>query len=339
MKQKLGQFKSLKFPPELGTEQVPNFVRFEPKEFRFGGITSTKGNKFAFSGPSSNSGIAGPAGERGNNINLNGGLEGLVDGVMGTLSNVAKQTVGGVMDQLNQVGWGEVFGFKVGGAAGKFKVKIGDFSKSLEIGKDTTVTKGSINLFLPLGLQATTSIGYGAEELGGAGFTAAQSARDSNVSISDMGAVAFQETKKFLTDNALGKAVEVGKGLAANNFSYQIFEGVGHRTFGYEFRMIPRDEQDAVDIKTICDTFKYWALPARSADFETLYFEIPCMWDITYLKEGNEITFLDKPKECFLTDVGVNYNETAGQTFHQDGSPMEVRLSLKFVEIEPEFRG
>ena len=341
MKQKLGKFESLKYPPELGTDEVPNFIRFVPKEFRFGGITSTKGNKFAYSGPKSNYGIGGPTNaSAGNNIDLTGGLDKLVDGVVGSLANVAKQTVGGVMDQINQIGWGEVFGFKLGEMArGKFKIKIGDFSKSLEVAPDTTVSKGSINLFIPAGLRSQTDIGYGAEELGGAGFQAAQAARDSTVSVSDMGAVAFQEVKKFLTDNALGKAVEVGKGLAANNFSYQIFQGVGHRTFTYEFLMVPRDEKESVDIKRICDTFKYWALPAKSADFETLYFEIPCMWDISYHKLGNEIDFLEKPRECFLTSVGVSYNENALVHFHQDGSPGDVRLSLTFVEIEPEFRG
>ena len=340
-KQKLGTFESLKYPPELGTDEVPNFVRFEPKEFRFGGITSSKGNKFAFSGPQSSYGIQGnnPVGN-GNSIDLTSGLDGLVDGVVGSLANVARQTVGGVMDQISQIGWGEALGFNLGKyAKGKFKVNIGDFAKSLETAQDMTLAKGSINLFMPSGLGSSTSISYGAAELGGAGFAAAQASANNSASISDMGAVAFQEVKNFLSDNAYAKSIEVGKGLAANNFSYQLFEGVGHRTFEYSFLLVPRDPQEAVDIKKICDTFKYWALPARSAQFETLYFEIPCMWTISYFKGANENNFIEKPKECFLTGVDVKYNENSLMTFHQDGSPGDVTLSLQFVEIEPEFRG
>lgn len=341
-KQKLGQFESLKYPPELGTDEVPNFIRFEPKEFRFGGITSSKGNKFAYSGPKSNYGIQGPNAAPGgsNNIDLTNGLDGLVDGVVGSIANVAKQTVGGIMDQVNQVGWGEVLGFNLGKyAKGKFKINIGDFGKSLEAAPDTVSTKGSINLFMPASLKSETSIGYNGEELGGAGMAAAGASRDNNLSISDMGAVAFQEIKGFLTDNAYGKAVELGKGLAANNFSYQLFQGVDHRTFQYDFTMVPRDPKEAVEIKRICDTFKYWALPARSAEFETLYFEIPCMWSIAYYRKGNEMDMIEKPRECFLTVVSVSYNENSQQYFHEDGSPGDVTLSLQFVEIEPEFRG
>jgi len=334
---KSSQKSRLKFPPEIGSDDVPNYIRFAAKKFVFGGAISSSEAKNSFKPQVFQS--KGSTNASGGSINLNKSFGEIVDGIEDTVGNIVNQNIDQITRQISSIDFSEAFTFGNSFFKGKLKINPKDYQDSLNIKKDTVQGVSSIYLFMPGGLTANTGLDYSAEELGGSGMAMAQkSAAGGRLSMGDMGTMAGTKLVEAANELSVTKAVMAGQGLATNNFSYQMFNGVQHRSFDYEFVMVPRDEQEASDIKKICDEFKYWALPKRSSDFEGLFFEIPCMWNIEYFKKGNKIVYLDQPRDCFLTAVNVSYNELAGNKFMQDGSPMDIKLSLSFVEIEPEFR-
>ena len=330
--------KIYRFPAEVSSEEVPNYIRFEAKEFVFGGSTSRYAAKNNFR---PQTGLESATSQNPvNNIDLTGGLSGVVDGLEDSIAGIAKQAVGGIIGQFKSLDISEIFSFANSFLKGKLKLNPRDLTDNLVINDDKVTGKVVINMYMPPGIVAQTGLDYGAEDLGAGGVAVANGAKQAglNVSANDVGQVVVDEAKKFFNDNALIKAAQVGSGIAQNNFSYQIFNGVQHRSFTYDFTMVPRNEAEAVEIKKICDQFKYWSLPARSSNFEALYYEIPCIWTIGYYRQGNKMKYFDSPRECFLTSVNVAYNELSSNKIMEDGSPMDVKLSISFVEIEPEFR-
>lgn len=331
MAKKFGDFKSLRFPQEVSTNEVPNYIRFEPKKFKFGGTLSSSDRSHSpsvtapqYSAPRTNSASQGSGAWD---------LSASIDGLSKSITN----TVNGLVQGLSSG-----FGFdlpldKTFGVLGKFNLDPTKLTEQVKTQPDSVQSQGSINLYMPKEIYAKTSLNYGAEELGTVGVKVAKNASVEGIT-NAMPEALGQKLKDFANDQAIVKAFEVGQGITANNYSYQIFNGVNHREFSYSFQLVPRNEKDSLDIKEICDTFKYWALPSRTTRYDLLYYEVPAIWEITYMKGSSEIQFLDSPKECFLQSIEVSYGANSSMKLFEDGAPMEVTLTMSFVEIEPEYR-
>ena len=144
--------------------------------------------------------------------------------------------------------------------------------------------------------------------------------------------------KNFLSTGNKKSIIGIATGQVANNFSFQVFNSVLHRQFNYSFRMMPKDNNESKIIKNICDKFLYFMLPSRTNVGGLGYYEVPCQWDISYMRQGDKLQYHQQPKACFLQNVDVQYGGDTQNSLFNDGAPMEVTLTLQFVEIEPLYR-
>lgn len=335
---KLGTFKSLRFPSELGTDEAPAYIRFTPQQVKYGGTTGLNGvNSPSVSGGSRSSYLAGSAGNPFEQIAQQ------VGGVIDSFANGASQAVSAISNVFDTASLSSSvsnLGKILSGT-----VRIGNFQLNFgqKTNPDELFSLGSISLFLPNTLSTGSSVDYGATELGGIG-SAVTRQLESGVDKIDVGGLASGMVQDLMTLSDKQVAVNaMSTGLVANNFSYQIFNGVPHRNFEYEFKMVAKSENESVSIRDICDSFLWYMLPARvqqGAGTTSLHFyEVPCQWKIEYLKQGNRLEYHQQPFACFLTSVNVDYG-SGGESAatYTDGAPIEVSLKLSFVEIEPIYR-
>lgn len=365
----VGSFQSLRFPEDVGTENVPVYVRFEPKEVIFGGISSEGSNRIFNSGGSvfaNNSGtsVTGTRVSSGNNIfspTLNASLGpfnvsirnpigGLVDSLISGAENAISRLTNGLVTANITTSLGVLNRSVTGRVDASGAISV---SQNIRVNPNSSFTTGSINLFLPHNLSTLSSVDYGPVEFGGAGqqlLSNAEAALNSgglgnlmsNASGQGIGQALSGIFAGVMADYArsndkLRGGLAILEGIVANNFSYQIFNKVKHRNFDYTFKMIAKNENESTEIKRICDMFLFYMLPTR-LDGPFSFYEIPCMWEIQYMMGSNPLQFHQQPKNCFLTDVIVKYGGESKSAVYNNGAPLEVELTVKFVEIEPLYR-
>ena len=331
-------FGNLRYPANVGTSHsYPNFIRFEPSVINYGGSESLKtGSNPVGAGNQSSSAIGGSLGDSISSFTD------AVETLEGGIQSVAKGAVQAV-DNFRQFG-NAIINSDVN-AIGRFiqgTVKI--FGQDLELGvktlKDTKHSAGSINMFLPFELRSNASVDYATAQLGGLGTAAVDVF--SNIDQTGIGEATEKllpgAVQDFLAQGNKKAILGVATGQVANNFSFQVFNAVLHRQFNYSFRMMPKDSTESKIIKNICDKFLYFMLPARTNVGGLGYYEVPCQWDISYMRQGDRLSFHEQPRACFLQNVDVQYGGDTQNALHNDGAPMEVSLSLQFIEVEPLYR-
>ncbi len=123
-----------------------------------------------------------------------------------------------------------------------------------------------------------------------------------------------------------------------------LFNGAKIRSFKFSFKMTPRGNKEAQQIKLIINAFKRYMVPKLtgknpSSGPDNLFLKSPSIFELTY-KSGNiKNPFLNSFKQCFLTDMSVNYtgegtyNVYAGA--NNDSTPVSMILELGFKELEP----
>ena len=121
------------------------------------------------------------------------------------------------------------------------------------------------------------------------------------------------------------------EGQALNPNMELLFNGVSLRSFKFSFKMTPRDDTEAKQIAAIIKKFKVSMSPKVS----DVYLKTPKVFQLTY-KKGNSVhPYLNLFKQCFLTDMSVNYTGEGVYATYHDGSPVSYTMDLGFKEIEP----
>ena len=117
------------------------------------------------------------------------------------------------------------------------------------------------------------------------------------------------------------------------------FEGVGKRQFQYTFKMMPKNEAEANEIRNIIFAFKSNMLPEfKDGNRAGRRLIVPNTFDIQYMYNGAENTFLHKISTCVCTNVTVAYGGDRYKTFDGidgDGAPpVDTSITLNFQELE-----
>jgi hypothetical protein len=110
-----------------------------------------------------------------------------------------------------------------------------------------------------------------------------------------------------------------------------LFNGVTLRSFKFSFKMTPRDTDEAKNIAHIINTLKKSMSPKASGTF----LKTPNVFQLTYKKGPKIHPYLNLFKQCFLTDMSVNYTGEGVYATYNDGSPVSYTMDLGFKEIEP----
>ena len=342
-------FKSLSFPRNVGTDEVPNYIRFVPKIIQYGGTKSLREGTNAIGAPSlggSSSSVrpgstfTGLGGVTENLQAAVGNIQAFGDGVNSTIGNITS-AVQDASNQFSNSPGSFTDLVKAGGTVINkvLDIKVDDLVQGLLMGKDTLQSTGSINLYMPQNLETNSSVDYETAALGGTGAATAEASRAEKL---DASAVAGQlipgAIQDLLSSGNRRAVIGIVTNRVTNNFSFQVFNSVLHRQFAYEFRMMAKDENESKAIKDICDMFLFYMLPARTVEGNIGLYEVPCQWEIEYLRKGSTLAFHMQPKNCFLQSVDVSYGGDAGNSTYNDGAPMDVTIRLQFIEIEPLYR-
>ena len=342
-------FKSLSFPRNVGTDEVPNYVRFVPKIIKYGGTKSLRQGTNAIQAPTlggsassirPGSVFTGLGGVQGNLLAAVDNIQAFGDGLNSTIGNITS-AVQNASNQFSNSPGSFTDLVKAGGTVINkvFDIKVDDILQGMLVGKDTLNSVGSINLYLPQNLETNSSVDYETAALGGVGAAATEASRAENL---DMSAIAGQlipgAIQDLLSSGNRRAVLGIATNRVTNNFSFQVFNSVLHRQFAYEFRMMAKDENESKTIKEICDMFLFFMLPARTTEGNIGLYEVPCQWEIQYLRKGGPLNFHMQPKNCFLQSVDVSYGGDAGNSTYNDGAPMDVTIRLQFIEIEPLYR-
>jgi len=117
-----------------------------------------------------------------------------------------------------------------------------------------------------------------------------------------------------------------------------LFNGPSLRSFSFSFKMTPRSAQEARQCKLIIRSFKQNMAPKTGGDTiggTAIFMKTPNLFELRYRKGNSDHPFLNKFKQCFLTNVSVNYTGEGVYATYDDATPISMQLDLQFKEIEP----
>ncbi len=134
------------------------------------------------------------------------------------------------------------------------------------------------------------------------------------------------------------EALEMGMGSIVADRMEMAFKGIDKRKFQYLFKMMPRSEAEAEEIRKIINMFKINMLPEMGeTGARGRLMTYPNTFNIHYMYQNHDNNYLNKVSECYLESMEVDYGGDRFKAFdgNADGAPtVETTLTLNFGEIE-----
>ena len=140
-----------------------------------------------------------------------------------------------------------------------------------------------------------------------------------------IGAVA--ESMGMSASNALALA----KGQIYNPNIELLYEWPGRRNFGFAFNFIPKNPSETQRVNDIIMEFKKWSSPKENGAM----FEVPCIWQVTYMTGSGKNTRMNAFKRAALSNISVQANASSDMhATYADGMPIATSISLMFQEVD-----
>ena len=224
---------------------------------------------------------------------------------------------------------------------------------------DTRRIQESIAIYLPPNVEDNTTAGYNDMRTGLAGFLAARGV-DVATSSDDAERIAkeFVGSAKGILSSAAVRAVsEVAEialgaegtaqlankafGVADNPYMEVLFDAMALRTFTYNFKFAPKNEEETKMVKDIIEVFRFHMTPELRGG-QSRFLGLPSQFDIHYMyqpmgdsQSSNAYVnpYYNKIATCVLTNCTVNYTPDGVKSF-ADGAPTQTTMSLTFKETE-----
>ena len=201
-----------------------------------------------------------------------------------------------------------------------------------------------VALYMPATLTNVQNSTYQSAELGivGAAAKAVTGPSGGDMNASKLAATGSELLTTGLksaspTGKSLADIKQISEGVVVNNRTELIFDNIDRRSFTFDFKMIPRSEEEAQTIKNIVKTFRTNMAPAFSSATDTgKTMIVPSGFEIEF--KPNKNTYLPKIGMSVCTSCTVTYGGARPQFFH-DGSPVETSMTLQFQELEMITRG
>ena len=234
------------------------------------------------------------------------------------------------------------------------------------------VNKGTVLLQIPSQIQDGNSASYGEDKLnslvGAAVGGVDQLMRDVGNKAGELDMKGAMAAGKTAVDNALassGVSVDGAKSLITKKLAASavsvfggnvsvnqllareqgqilnpnmelLFNGPTLRNFRFSFKMTPRSQGEAEQCKLIIRTFKMNMAPkVTSGEGASLFLNTPNVFELRYKTGYRNHPFLHKFKQCFLTDISVNYTGEGVYATYENREPISMIMDLTFKELEP----
>ena len=120
-----------------------------------------------------------------------------------------------------------------------------------------------------------------------------------------------------------------------------LFTGPKLRSFNYQIKMSPRNNNDAKNIRSIIKFFKKGMAPQRSSTNSTGFFlGAPNVFQIKFKSANSEIKSLGQIRMCALTNFNVDYTPDGNYAAFNDpiaggSQPVSTNITLTFTELTP----
>lgn len=293
---------------------------------------------------------------------------GQLSGTTDALGVVGEVVGGGVFGAAGAVALsglgaaGVVIGGAVGGLVGSTIVD------SIDLSRKTKRIKSTISLYMPDTVQQqfvhefgevsmTEALGMvgaidqGAKAIGTSvsGFIDRMSSGESageafkgagapgGAALAELGGTIAEASGAF--GGGIKDAILFSAGVALNPQVEILYQKTGHREFLFDFKMIPRNAAEADVIRKIIKQFKFHSAPELLAGTSGRYFIPPADFDIKFFYNGQENTNIHKISSCALMGIDVDYAAGGQWTTFTDGMPVEIKMQLRFKELELMHKG
>ena len=156
----------------------------------------------------------------------------------------------------------------------------------------------------------------------------------------------FKSAAELITKSLTGRALSIfggnvslqsltarSQGQIFNPNMELLFNSPSLRNFNFSFKMTPRSADEGEEIKTIIRFFKRGMAP--KADAQGLYLNTPNVFELRYRQGNGEHKFLHRFKQCFMTDISVNYTGEGVYATYNNGTPVSMIMNLSFKEVAP----
>ena len=133
------------------------------------------------------------------------------------------------------------------------------------------------------------------------------------------------------------EAFEISQGEVITQRMELAFKNVNRRNFTYNFKMIPKNEKEAEEIRKIILAFKFNMLPEMTGGRTGVTMNFPNTFDIEYKFLQKENDYLHRVSTCVLETMSVTYGGDRFKTFAptSKGAPVvETTINLAFKELE-----
>jgi hypothetical protein len=139
--------------------------------------------------------------------------------------------------------------------------------------------------------------------------------------------------KLYLAQEAVGTQGLLSRATGAiiNPNLELLFTGPTLRPFNFTFRLSPRSEKEANNVKRIIRFFKQ-GMSVKTAP-SNIFLKAPNLFDISYI--GKSSTSLNKIKTCALLSCEVDYTPDGTYMTFSDGTMTSYQITLRFSEVDP----
>ena len=135
-----------------------------------------------------------------------------------------------------------------------------------------------------------------------------------------------------------GQIISRSTGQVFNPNMELLFNGPTLRSFRFSFKFTPRNAKEAEQVRLIIRTFKSNMAPkvdqSTQISGNSLFIKTPNVFELRYRRGIQDHPFLHRFKQCFLTDVSVNYTGEGVYATYDDSTPISMQMDLTFKELE-----
>jgi len=242
---------------------------------------------------------------------------------------------------------------------------------SSRLSKKPLVNAGTILLPVPSNLQDSNNVQYDTSTLNGLAAVGVKAAEQTmNLDLKNIGqdltkmaqqakgtiregvgpgssAVARNLVNKFLASKAIGifgqnvttsQLLARGSGEILNPNMELLFGGPTLRNFRFNFKLTPRNQKEAEQVKLIIRAFKRNMAPQAQGgtlDSGNFFLKTPNVFSLRYRTGRKNHPFLNRFKQCFLSDMSTTYTGEGIYSTYDDGTPVSILLDLSFKEVQP----
>ena len=207
-------------------------------------------------------------------------------------------------------------------------------------------SKASFNLPIPQNAQVNNTVAWGEDRLNpvqaGVGGAVSEILGGTGV-LGDLSEAAKKNTPglvELVRTEAARKIVGGGNfltrqtGAVINSNLELFFTGPGLRQFNFQYRLTPRDDREALEVRKIIRMSKR-AMAAR-IEQKRLFLYTPHVFQLMFFFKGKAgHPFMNRFKPAALTGFTVNHTPDGAYMTYDDGSPVAYQLQFSFREIEP----